>query len=200
MTPRNFPLPVQTTIRRGGVGVLPTDTIYGLVGSALDRSVIRRIYSLRRRNPRKPMIILIGAYRDIRRFGIRLDVRTRRALGKVWPGKVSVILACRSKKFSYLHRGTQTLAFRMPGPAWLRAGLRKTGPLAAPSANTEGKPPARSVREAKRYFANRIDFYMDAGRLVSRPSTIVRIERGKASLVREGAVPAAITRAAVDKA
>ncbi len=46
-------------LRRGGVGVMPTDTIYGIVGSALRPSTVRRIYRLRRRNLRKPMIILI---------------------------------------------------------------------------------------------------------------------------------------------
>ena len=52
--------PIVTTLRNGGVGVVPTDTIYGIVGSALNPKTVARIYKLRRRNPKKPMIILIG--------------------------------------------------------------------------------------------------------------------------------------------
>ena len=92
------------------------------------------------------------------------------------------------KKFEYLHRGTKTLAFRIPKAAWLRKLLQETGPLIAPSANFEGEPPALTIRAAKKYFGENVDFYADAGRLVSKPSTLIKIERGKVTVLREGAV------------
>ena len=83
------------------------------------------------------------------------------------------------KRFEYLHRGTAALAFRVPKSAWLRKLLQKTGPLIAPSANFEGEPPALSFRAAKKYFGKSVDFYVDAGRLISKPSTLIKIEKGK---------------------
>ena len=171
----------------GGVGVMPTDTIYGIVGSALRQGTVARIYRLRKRDTKKPMIVLIAAPDEVRRFGVRPGVRTKKILKKVWPGKVSVILPCRSKKFAYLHRGTKTLAFRVPKPTWLRALLRKTGPLVAPSANIGGKPPARTIREAKKYFGGKVQFYIDAGRLAAKPSTVVSVSGGKIVVLRKGA-------------
>ena len=175
-------------LRAGAVGVLPTDTIYGLVGQALRPRAVARIYRLRHRNPKKPVIILISSPEDLRRFAVRVRPRIRRVLGKVWPGPVSVVLPCRSKKFAYLHRGTKTLAFRLPAPIWLRSFLSVSGPLVAPSANTEGAPPARTIYGARRYFGGRAAFYVDRGRLDGAPSTLIALgENGTPALLRAGA-------------
>ncbi len=56
-------------LRQGGVGILPTDTLYGVVGAALSRDAVERIFALRRRNFKKPMIILVGAVKvDVLKF------------------------------------------------------------------------------------------------------------------------------------
>jgi len=181
-------------LRLGGIGILPTDTIYGIVGSALRPEVVEKIYVLRKRNPKKPPIILVSSANDIKKFGIVPDAMIKKILAEVWPGKVSVILPisprkkAELKKFQYLHRGTKTLAFRIPRPTWLRRLLRKTGPIIAPSANLEGKSPALTARAAKKYFGKNVDFYADVGRLISKPSTLIKIENGKTVVLREGAV------------
>jgi L-threonylcarbamoyladenylate synthase len=180
----NWQKAVAEVLVAGGVGVLPTDTIYGIVGSALDKKVVEKIYRLRKRNRKKPMIVLISSLGDLKKFGVQVTPTTRKILQKAWPGKVSVILPSRSKKVAYLHRGTNAIAFRMPKPAWLRKLLVKTGPLVAPSANIEGKPPARTVGEAKKYFADKVDFYVDAGRLVSKPSTLIELRGGTVRVLR----------------
>ena len=166
---------------------MPTDTIYGIVGLALNPKTVVRIYKLRRRNSKKPMIILIGSFKQLRLFGVKLSLRTKRLLKKFWPGRVSVVLPCRLKKFSYLHRDRKTLAFRMPKSIWLRKLLQKTGPLVAPSANWERKQPARTVKEARKYFGDKIDFYVDTGPLSSQPSTLIEIKRGQIKILRRGA-------------
>jgi len=178
-------------LQSGGVGVIPTDTIYGIVGSALDFEIVQRIYKLRKRNLQKPMIILIANMDDLAFFGIQPNIKTKRILKKLWPGKVSVIMPCKLKEFEYLHRGTKQLAFRLPKLKWLRALLEETGPLVAPSANFEGEPSAKTIREAKKYFGRKIEFYVDAGKLESKPSTLVKIEKGKLQVLREGAVKVA---------
>jgi L-threonylcarbamoyladenylate synthase len=91
------------------------------------------------------------------------------------------------KKFRYLHRGTGAIAFRLPKPAALRSFIKKTGPIVAPSANFEGEPPARNLKEAKGYFGDRVAFYIDAGRLVSKPSTLISIVNEKVVVLRQGA-------------
>jgi len=183
----NSPKLVKIIIE-GGVGVLPTDTLYGIVCSAKKRKSVERVYELRERNLKKPSIILISDIKDLKFFNIKPDKRTRKILLSVWPGQVSVILPRVCKKCAYLHRGTESLAFRLPGKADLVRLIKKTGPLIAPSANLEGLLPATTIKEAHDYFEDAVDFYVSGGKLESLPSTIVEIKKGNLSIKRQGAV------------
>lgn len=171
-----------------GIGILPTDTLYGLVGSALSRKAFDRIFELKKRNSQSPFIILISSMKELNLFDIKIDKDTENILHKYWPGKISVILPCNSKKLSYLHMGTKTLAFRMPDKKDLLELLKQTGPLLAPSANYSGKKEALTIKEAKAYFGEEMDFYVDEGKLESLSSTLIKIENGKIVVLREGAV------------
>lgn len=87
-------------LRKGEIAIIPTDTIYGIVGSALSPEVVEKIYQLKSRNFKKPLIILISSLKDLSLFKIRLTQKDKDFLGKIWPGKVSVILPCLKKDFS----------------------------------------------------------------------------------------------------
>jgi L-threonylcarbamoyladenylate synthase len=173
-------------IKKGAVGILPTDTLYGVIGKAESKETVKKIYCLKNRNSQKPCVILIGSFLDLQKFGIKLDEKTKKFLDQIWPGKVSVILPCQSKKFNYLHRRKKSLAFRLPAAKNLIKLLQKTGPLVAPSANPEGCKPAETIMEAKKYFGEKIDFYAAGGKLKGASSTIVEIKNGKIFLIREG--------------
>lgn len=179
-------------LKRGGIGVLPTDTLYGLVGSALSQETIERMYAVRRRNPDKPFIILLHDGKDIEQFEISASKGSGKVAQSYWPGKVSIVLPISDnpsrKKFFYLHRGTNALAFRVPDKKDLRELLKETGPLAVPSANPEGKLPALTIEEAKKYFGDTVDFYVDGGVMESAPSTLIEIRPNKILILREGAV------------
>lgn len=173
---KNINKKIIEIVRSGGIGIIPADTIYGIVGSALSKGAVEKIYNLRKRNLKKPMIVLIGSERDLKRFGVKTSSAARARIKKLWPGKVSIILPCASKKFSYLHRETRTIAFRLPHNMRLAKLLAKTGPLVAPSANQEGKPPAQTIKKARSYFGNNVDFYLDGGWASSKPSMLVRVQ------------------------
>lgn len=171
-------------LKKGGVGVIPTDTIYGLVGSALSKKAVERIYRVRKREKTKPFIVLISSLKDLKLFGVKVSKKHLKILKTLWlvrPGPVSVILPVRGKKFLYLHRGTSaaggSIAFRLPKGKKLINILKKTGPLVAPSANLAGKLPAFTIRRARMYFGDRVDFYVNRGVLPGRPSSIIEIKR-----------------------
>lgn len=174
-------------IKKGDIGVIPTDTIYGLIGSALSERVVKRIYKVRKRNPLKPLLILISSLNDLKQFNVSLSSKDRKMLKTLWPNKVTVILPLTKegiKKYRYLHRGTATLAFRLPKDDALRLVLRKTGPLVAPSANPEGLPPAHTIAQAQAYFSDQVDFYVK-GKVSKKPSKIIRLtENGEVTILR----------------
>lgn len=175
-------------IREGKIGVLPTDTIYGIHTSIFFPESIEQIYKIRKRDPSKPLIVLISAFEDLNLLKIKIDTKTKNFLENVWPGKISVILPCNNDWFFYLHRGKNNLAIRMPDNSQLIELLRQTGPLASSSANPQNQAPATTIEQAEKYFGDKLDFYVDAGELAGEPSTLVELKNGKIKIIREGAV------------
>ncbi len=184
--PKELENNLAASLRSGAVGIFPTDTIYGIVTSAFSPKGVRRIYRLRKRNPRKPFIVLISSSRDLVKFGVQPSVRQKKIMRIVWPGPTSLIFSIPRGKFDYLTRGTGSLAFRVPKPVRLREFLSASGPLVAPSANWEGKKPSRNAREARKYFGDEVDFYVSRGDLISAPSTLISLVRGM-KVLRKGA-------------
>lgn len=170
-------------LKNGEVAVIPTDTLYGIVGSAKNPDTVEKIYWLKHRQPDKPCIILISSLNDLESFGVDLSEETTASLMQYWPGPVSIILPCPSPQLEYLHRGSFSLAFRWPENPQLLEILNQTGPLIAPSANPEGQPPAINIEMAQQYFGNEVS-YLDGGELTNRPSKLIQILGGEIHILR----------------
>lgn len=175
------------TLKNGGIVVMPTDTIYGILTSALNQESVERLYQVRQRSPEKPCIILMSNISDIEKFGISLGEIERKILLEFFalPKPTSVILDCPNQEFSYLHRGTNSLSFRLPKNEDLVSLIKEIGPLIAPSANTEGNIPASSLLEAREYFGEKVDLYINGGEIKGQPSKIVKLSKnGDVSIIR----------------
>ena len=177
-------------VKKGGIGVMPTDTIYGLVGSAFSKEAIERIYEIKKRHSKSPMIILISSLKDLKKFNIEHShiLKNMRMLEK-WPVKTSIVFPVEKKyweKLKYLHRGTGNLAFRLPAKKSLTEIIKKTGPLVAPSANISYMKPSKNIIEAKKYFGNGVDFYLSDGTLKDKPSKLIKInKKGEIEVLRD---------------
>ncbi|HJP81342.1 MAG TPA: L-threonylcarbamoyladenylate synthase [Candidatus Saccharimonadales bacterium] len=154
-----FDATIVNVLRSGGIGVLRTDTLYGIVASADNQDAVERVYEVKGRTPSKPPIILIASVDDL---PTKYNEAVTSVLDASWPGKVSIILPVEGAP-EWLTRGGSTLAYRVPGDAHLRELLQLTGPLIAPSANPEGLRPAKDMQEAVNYFGDSVDFYVDGG-------------------------------------
>ena len=176
---------ILEVLKKNGVVVMPTDTLYGIVGKAEKASVVERVYTIRKRNTNKPCIILIGNINELEKFSIHTSQEQKTAIKKYWSGSVSIILECPEEKFAYLHRGTKTLAFRIPAQKELQNLLKETGPLVAPSANPEGLPPAENITEAKNYFGDTVDLYIDGGEIKGKASKVIKLHKdGSVTVIR----------------
>lgn len=172
-------------INQGGVGIIKTDTIFGLVSRALDKRAVNRIYEIKKRPTGKPFIILISKLDDLKTFGVELNSEDRKKLKKYWPGPVSIIFPCPDKHLTYLHRGKMSLAFRLPKKRSLLDIIRRTGPLVAPSANLSEADPVKSITEAKTTFSRKVDFYYGPkSQTKGKPSKILLWNGGKIKVLR----------------
>jgi len=176
------------TLQDGGVVVMPTDTIYGILTTALNTASVERLYKIRKRSPEKPCIILISDISDIGHFDITLNETERKILEEfsAHDKPTSIILDSLNPEFLYLDRGTESLSFRIPKNKHLRELLKETGPLVAPSANIEGETPATNTEEARIYFGEQVDLYIDGGEIIGKPSRLVRLYKdGRHTIIRE---------------
>jgi len=182
----SFSVDAAHALLRGATGVLPTDTLYGLVASAMVPSAVEHVYYLKGRDDTKPCIILVPDEAALLQFGVpESEVQQ---VSAYWPGALSVIFSSIDKKYNYLTRDGKLPPFRIPDDAALRHFLHESGPLIAPSANKQGELPVSTVTEAERVFGNDVDFYVDGGMLQGQPSTLARLHHQGLEVIRQGAV------------
>jgi len=166
------------------VGVIPTDTVYGLAARATSPAAVERLYALKHRE-RKPGTIIAANVEQLLDLGIDHD--TIMKVARYWPAPLSIVLPL-SDEMHYLHQGVGSAAFRVVADETLRMLLEQTGPLATSSANLPGEVPARNLREAQAYFGDHVDFYVDGGDIGDRePSTVARLGEYGLEILRPGA-------------
>lgn len=174
----------ERVLKDGGVAVIPTDTLYGLVTSVDSKKAVERIYKIKNRDKSKPLIVLISSLSQLNSFGIKGD------FSNIFKPKVSVLLSCKGKQFKYIYRGTGEIAFRLISKRNknLYNLINKVGPIVAPSANKESLKPAQTIKEAKEYFGDKVDCYINGGKRIGEPSTLIRIKNNKIEILRQGTV------------
>jgi L-threonylcarbamoyladenylate synthase len=169
----------------GGVGVLPTDTIYGLVTSVNNPKSVKRLYDLKSRE-NKPGTIIASNVQQIIDLGI--EQKYIEAARRFWPNPISIILPA-DDSLSYAHQGKNSLAFRVVSDPEVRALLNITGPLLTSSANQPDMPVASNLDEAKEYFGETVDFYIDGGNIEnSTASAVIKIDEGGMVVLRDNPI------------
>jgi L-threonylcarbamoyladenylate synthase len=171
-------------LKNGAVGVLLTDTVYGLVCLASDEKAVSRLYQLKGRE-NKPGTLIAANIEQLEQLGIKH--RYLKAVEDYWPNPISIILP--APDLNYLHLGKNSLAVRIPKEEAVHKLLLKTGALQTTSANLADQPLAQNIKEAQAFFGDNADFYVDGGDAMGKPeSTIIRIVDDAIDVVREGAV------------
>ncbi|MFW5853145.1 MAG: L-threonylcarbamoyladenylate synthase [Patescibacteria group bacterium] len=170
-------------IKKGKIGIIPTDTLYGLVAHINKPKAIKKIYEIKNRPKNKPLIVLIGSLEQLKRLPLATKKIDYEILNTYWPGPVSLILP--TTKILKPISSNKTLAIRLPRSSKLRKWLCLYGPVVAPSANPAGKEPARTLTETKKYFNQRVDFYVPAKkRLTKPPSALIDLTVSQLQILR----------------
>lgn len=175
-----------TLINGGAIGVIPTDTVYGLIGSATSKAAIERMYAVKSRE-RQPGTTIAASIDQLHRLGF--PITQLEHANQYWPNALSVEMSATGIP-RYLSTGQAVMAARIPHKHELSELLHQTGPLMTTSANAPKQPTSTSVQMAVDYFGGEVDFYVDGGDLSGRPpSTIIGFdESGRIIIYRQGAV------------
>ena len=177
------------TLRRGGIILYPTDTVWGIGCDAANAAAVEKIYALKRSEEKKSMIVLVGSIDHVTRYVSRApDVAWQ--LFEMADKPLTLILPGGGGVAANLIPEEGTLAVRVPRHEFCERLLRKLGrPLVSTSANISGEPAPRNHDDiAKEIFAG-VDHAVDPvweGRPSRKPSAIIRLgESGRIEVIRE---------------
>lgn len=186
-------------ISRGGLVVLPTDTVYGIGADAFDEEAVAALLAAKGRGRQMPPPVLVGEIATL--DGLATDVPdvARRLVEAFWPGGLTVILRAQPSLQWDLGDTGGTVALRMPDHPAALALLKRTGPLAVSSANKSGSPAALDVADANQQLGDSVAVYLDGGQAPGGvASTIVDATGPTLRIVREGAVTLEALREVAD--
>ncbi len=185
-------------IGRGGLVVLPTDTVYGIGADAFTPAAVAALLAAKGRGRQMPPPVLVPELRTVDGLCTDLPDAARDLMAAFWPGGLTLICRAQPSLAWDLGETRGTVAVRMPDHPAALALLRRTGPLAVSSANLTGRPAAVTALDAQEQLGATVDVVLDGGTAPGGvASTIVDATDGL-RLVRAGAIGLEALRAVAD--
>ena len=181
---------VVSILKNGGIGIFPTDTVYGVGCDCLNIDAINKLYVSKKREFKKPINILVSNINMVDKFVKNINPIEQKLIEYFWPGALTIIFDKTNLVSSLLTSNLPTVGIRMPNNKICLYLIEKYGsPLATTSANLSDETPALSISDKlKQDFNNSVDFIMDSGELNGKPSTIVRVENNEIIILRTGSI------------
>lgn len=163
-------------LKKGGVIILPTDTVYGLSGLISNRQTIKKILSIKKRQFRKPLPLLVASISMAKKYAF-INRQQMSFLKNCWPGAVTAVLNSKTKMPPPLTLKGK-IGLRIPNYPWLIKLIKKLDqPLIGTSANLSGQPPISKIKEIIKFCrqaAVKPNLIISAGNLTKRrPSTVI---------------------------
>lgn len=177
-------------LKSGGLVAFPTETVYGLGGNALDEDAARKIYAAKGRPSDNPLIAHISCAAELAPLVREIPEVGRKLMEAFWPGPLTMIFPKSSKVPYGTTGGLDTVAVRMPDDPVASRLIALAGvPVAAPSANTSGRPSPTTADHVWQDMNGRIDMIIDGGPVgIGVESTIVDVSSPVPSVLRPGAI------------
>ncbi len=178
-------------VRKGGVILYPTDTIYGLGCNALSTAATARIFRIKGRPEQKSSLVLVRSVPMVRELVSDMPDAARLLMRRFWPGPLTMVFSARRRLSPYVIAADGGIAIRIPRNRFCLGLIRETGrPIVSTSANISGKPEPAGTEELKALFRRKVDLVIDAGVLPrSLPSTVIDVREGEPRILRPGAIP-----------
>ncbi|MDN4185639.1 MAG: L-threonylcarbamoyladenylate synthase [Dehalococcoides mccartyi] len=197
MTPNLFDAGMESQIdqavsilKRGGVVVFPTDTVYAVGALASNTPAVRRVFDIKGRANTKGLPALIGDISQINQVAKVFPPLARKLANEYWPGGLTLVLPKTDNIPLELTGGNETVAIRIPNQPAVIEMLKRVGePVTGTSANLSGCKSSLNAAEAKKQLGDRVDFILDGGQVSGGvESTIIAVNPDGLKIIRQGAI------------
>lgn len=178
-------------IKNGGLVAIPTETVYGLGANGLDEEAVLKIFLAKGRPQDNPLILHLAGVDEIEKYCCDVPDAARKLAQKFWPGPLTMVLKAKDNVPKRTTAGLDTVAVRCPDCDITRKLIFLAGvPVAAPSANTSGRPSPTSAAHVIEDMTGKIDAIIDNGPCtVGVESTIIDLSGDEPRLLRPGGLP-----------
>lgn len=174
-------------LENGGLVVTPTDTVYGIMGDALNLEAVKKVYEAKHRAYNKPLILLMDSYEMIKEYTLDISEEEDRIMREFFPGLLTIILKKNDKIDDLISGGMDTVGIRIPGNEDLIRIIKKLGrPIFSTSANISDEEVITSIDKLDRRLLKYIDYVEDGGEIVAASSTIVKVDNKEMKILRNG--------------
>ena len=196
----------RAAIARGGLVVMPTDTVYGIAADAFQPDAVQALLDAKGRGRDAPPPVLVPNRDTLDALAETVPDAVTRLADAFWPGGLTIVLPARQTLAWDLGETGGTVALRMPDDRIALELLAETGPLAVSSANRTGEPAAQTATDALYMLGDSVDVYLDNGPTPGPlPSTIVDATglvdgSGPLVVLRHGAISVESLEAVVPEA
>ena len=178
---------IVSVVDSGGLVITPTDTVYGIMGDSLDESVIRKVYSVKRRSFSKPLILLMSDVEMIKKYTSDISDVEWDLINHFLPGLVTIILKKNDLVNSLITSNSDYVGIRIPDNSELVEIIKKLGrPVISTSANISDRDVITRVDMISDELLSGIDYVYDGGEINNLSSTIIRVVDGKLVILRRG--------------
>ena len=177
-------------LKNGGLVAFPTATVYGLGANGLDEKACKRIYEAKGRPSDNPLILTIGDLDGLYKIVGKVTENAKKIIDAFWPGPITLVLPKADCVPETVTGGLDTVAVRYPSNKIARELIKIAGiPVAAPSANSSGKPSPTRASHVEFDLNGKIEMIIDGGAADwGLESTILDVSEDKPVLLRPGAV------------
>jgi len=177
-------------LQQGGLVAIPTETVYGLAANALDQEAVGKIFTAKGRPSDNPLIIHIASMNQLPALVSDISANAKKLMDAFWPGPMTLVFSASDIVPSIVSAGLSTVAIRFPSHPIAQKLILLSGlVLAAPSANTSGKPSPTTAQRVLEDLNGKIDVIVDGGRVeVGLESTVIDVTGDIPTILRPGKI------------
>lgn len=178
---------IVDVIKAKQLAIVPTDTVYGIIGDALDEAVIHKVYEAKKRDYSKPLILMVSDISMLKKYVLEINDLEQRLIERFWPGKLTILFKKNELISDLITSGSDLVGIRFPDNKELVDVIKKLDkPLISTSCNISTRDVITNVSLIEKELLDKISYVYDCGEMSDVSSTIVQVVDNKINILREG--------------
>lgn len=182
-------------LKKGHLVIMPTDTIYGIIGDATDEKVIKKVYDIKERSYEKPLLILVSNEKMLKELVTEIPDRIQQLMNDYWPGPLTILFKKTDNVSPLLTANSEYIAIRIPNDERLIHIMNTLNkPLISTSANISSHEVITNTNQIEPRMREKIDYIVDGGTINKASSTLIKVENDKIQILRAGELAKSLLR------